>query len=104
MINFSDATTIVKWGGESRRLEKNNESRCNVHFKTIQRPKQQPLTQMNRKNLKQGIALVSNSKISVMRKIRCSGCDSMSFVTVAAVPKIGALAIEPSQPVDSATN
>lgn len=49
------------------------------------------------------MAFVSNSKSSVMRKIRCPGRDSMSFVAVAAGPKIGALAIEASQPVDSET-
>jgi hypothetical protein len=58
---------------------------------------------MNRKIVKQPVAFVSNSKNSVMRRIRCSGRDSMFFVAVAAGPKIGALAIEASQPVDSET-
>lgn len=58
---------------------------------------------MNRKIVKQPVAFVSNSKNSVMRRIRCFGRDSMSFVAVAAGPKIGALAIEASQPVDSET-
>lgn len=52
---------------------------------------------MTRENPKQRIAFVSNSKI------RCFGLDSMSFVAVGAGPKIGALAVEASQPVDSPT-
>jgi hypothetical protein len=36
-----------------------------------------------------------------MHKIRRFGLDSMSFVAVGAGPKIGALAIDASQPVDS---
>ena len=85
------------------RLEKDKEKRRDVHLRQYKDPNRDPRTQMNRKNPKQRIAFVSNSKKPVMHKIWRSGRDSMSFVAVAAGPKIGALAIEGSQPVDSAT-
>jgi autotransporter adhesin len=78
-------------------------SGCDVHLKQYKSPNSNLKTQMNGKNPKQRVAFVSNSKKAVMHKIRCSGLDSMSFVAVAAGPKIGAWAIEASQPVDSAT-
>jgi hypothetical protein len=96
--------TIEIWGEVNHAGSRMTmESGCDLHLKQYKGPKQQPKTQMNRKIVKQPIAFVSNSKNSVMRRIRCSGRDSMFFVAVAAGPKIGALAIEASQPVDSET-
>lgn len=86
------------------RLEKDKEKRSDVHLRQYKDLNSNLRAQMGRKDLKPRIAFVSNSKNSVMHKIRRSGRDSMSFVAVAAGPKIGALAIEASQPLDSATN
>lgn len=104
MIKFIDATDNRKFGEVNHAGSRMTmESGCDLHLKQYKGPKQQPKTQMNRKIVKQPIVFVSNSKNSVMRKIRSFGRDSMSFVAVAAGPKIGALAIEASQPVDSET-
>lgn len=85
------------------RLESTRESGTTYTLRQDKGPNSDPRTQLNRKDPKRRIAFDSNSKDSVIHNFWRSDGDSMSFVAVAAGPKIGAMAIECSQPVDSAT-